>query len=145
MGVLAAQAALVELVTRHPDSLTVRYECGAALALGDGGGDGVGQQVARRARGFNMPVIYHNRRRDEAAERELGAGGQSAQEPGGEQPAGEHRSGGVASIFAVSTGGRCGRTITDVSSLWVCRCGPTSMSSTMACSAQPLSVSASFS
>ena len=32
----------------------------------------IGTQVARRAQGFDMPVIYYNRRRDEAAERELG-------------------------------------------------------------------------
>jgi glyoxylate reductase len=33
----------------------------------------IGQQVARRARGFDMTVLYHNRNRDEAAEAELGA------------------------------------------------------------------------
>jgi glyoxylate reductase len=33
----------------------------------------IGQQVARRARGFDMPVVYHNRRRDEAAEAALAA------------------------------------------------------------------------
>jgi glyoxylate reductase len=34
----------------------------------------IGQAVARRARGFNMRVLYHNRTRlDDAAERELGA------------------------------------------------------------------------
>ena len=33
----------------------------------------IGRQVARRARGFDMIVQYHNRRRDEAAERELPA------------------------------------------------------------------------
>jgi glyoxylate reductase len=33
----------------------------------------IGSAVARRARGFDMRVLYHNRRRDEAAERELGA------------------------------------------------------------------------
>ncbi len=32
----------------------------------------IGKQVARRARGFDMPVLYHNRRRDLAAEAELG-------------------------------------------------------------------------
>jgi len=32
----------------------------------------VGRQVARRARGFDMKIVYHNRRRDLAAEAELG-------------------------------------------------------------------------
>jgi glyoxylate reductase len=32
----------------------------------------IGQQVARRARGFDMRVAYHNRRRNPAAEAELG-------------------------------------------------------------------------
>lgn len=33
----------------------------------------IGKQVARRARGFEMTVLYYNRRRDEAAEQSLGA------------------------------------------------------------------------
>ncbi|HLR42756.1 MAG TPA: D-glycerate dehydrogenase, partial [Pseudogracilibacillus sp.] len=33
----------------------------------------IGQAVARRAKGFNMPVIYHNRSRNEEAEEEIGA------------------------------------------------------------------------
>ena len=32
----------------------------------------IGRQVARRARGFDMTVLYHNRRRDAQAEAELG-------------------------------------------------------------------------
>src|SRR5262245_16461961 len=32
----------------------------------------IGRQVAKRARGFDMTVLYHNRRRDEAAEKSLG-------------------------------------------------------------------------
>jgi len=32
----------------------------------------IGKEVARRASGFNMTVLYHNRNRDEAAEAELG-------------------------------------------------------------------------
>jgi glyoxylate reductase len=32
----------------------------------------IGRQVARRARGFDMTVLYHNRRRDPQAEAELG-------------------------------------------------------------------------
>jgi glyoxylate reductase len=41
--------------------------------LGIVGMGNIGRQVARRARGFDMPILYHNRRRDEAAEAELGA------------------------------------------------------------------------
>ncbi|MCL6592358.1 MAG: D-glycerate dehydrogenase [Alicyclobacillus sp.] len=33
----------------------------------------IGQAVARRARGFDMRILYHNRRRNTAAEAELGA------------------------------------------------------------------------
>ena len=33
----------------------------------------IGQAVARRARGFGMEIVYHNRSRKEEAERELGA------------------------------------------------------------------------
>ncbi|MCU0878468.1 MAG: D-glycerate dehydrogenase [Pirellulaceae bacterium] len=33
----------------------------------------IGRQVAQRARGFDMPVLYHNRRRNEEAEAALGA------------------------------------------------------------------------
>lgn len=33
----------------------------------------IGKQVARRARAFDMPVLYHNRRRDLAAEADYGA------------------------------------------------------------------------
>ncbi|MGI8979311.1 MAG: 2-hydroxyacid dehydrogenase [Pirellulaceae bacterium] len=33
----------------------------------------IGQQVARRARAFDMQVVYHNRRRNEAAEATVGA------------------------------------------------------------------------
>ena len=33
----------------------------------------IGKQVARRARGFDMKIVYHNRRRDETAEAETGA------------------------------------------------------------------------
>ncbi len=32
----------------------------------------IGKEVAQRARAFDMRILYHNRRRDEAAERELG-------------------------------------------------------------------------
>jgi len=33
----------------------------------------IGREVARRARGFNMKVLYHNRNRDVGAEKEFGA------------------------------------------------------------------------
>jgi|SRR5690625_307557 len=33
----------------------------------------IGRAVARRAKGFNMPILYHNRSRNEEAEEELGA------------------------------------------------------------------------
>lgn len=33
----------------------------------------IGKEVAKRARAFDMPILYHNRNRDEAAEAELGA------------------------------------------------------------------------
>jgi glyoxylate reductase len=40
--------------------------------LGIVGMGGIGRQVARRARGFDMTILYHNRRRDPQAEAELG-------------------------------------------------------------------------
>jgi glyoxylate reductase len=33
----------------------------------------IGKEVAKRARGFDMKILYHNRHRDEAAEAQLGA------------------------------------------------------------------------
>jgi glyoxylate reductase len=42
------------------------------MTLGIVGLGNIGRQVARRARGFDMTVLYHNRRRREEAERELG-------------------------------------------------------------------------
>jgi glyoxylate reductase len=41
--------------------------------LGIVGMGAIGREVAKRARGFDMHIVYQNRRRDEAAERELGA------------------------------------------------------------------------
>lgn len=41
--------------------------------LGIAGMGRIGAAIARRGKGFNMRVIYHNRNRNEAAERELGA------------------------------------------------------------------------
>jgi glyoxylate reductase len=43
-----------------------------ASTLGVIGLGRIGRQVAKRARGFDMTVLYHNRRRDEAAEKSLG-------------------------------------------------------------------------
>ena len=42
-------------------------------ALGIVGLGRIGYQVARRAAGFDMEILYHNRNRNERAERELGA------------------------------------------------------------------------
>lgn len=76
---LAAARRLVEgdKYTRSPEF--TRYDPGYILGrevhgstLGILGLGRIGKQVARRARGFDMSVLYHNRRRDEAAERELG-------------------------------------------------------------------------
>lgn len=46
----------------------------AGKTLGLVGMGRIGSAVARRALGFGMQVIYHNRRRDPAADRELNAG-----------------------------------------------------------------------
>jgi glyoxylate reductase len=57
----------------------VRYDPGYILGqevhgatLGIIGLGRIGRQIANRARGFDMQVLYHNRRRDEGAERLLG-------------------------------------------------------------------------
>jgi len=62
---------------RSPDF--TRYDPGYILGreihsatLGIIGLGRIGRQVAKRANGFDMTVIYHNRRRDEEAERLLG-------------------------------------------------------------------------
>jgi glyoxylate reductase len=62
---------------RSPDF--VRYDPGYMLGreihgttLGVVGLGRIGAQVARRARGFNMTILYHNRRRRPDAEAELG-------------------------------------------------------------------------
>jgi glyoxylate reductase len=49
----------------------IGYEV-TASTLGIVGLGRIGKQVAKRARAFDMRILYHNRRRDEAAERELG-------------------------------------------------------------------------
>jgi glyoxylate reductase len=76
---LAAARRLVEgdNYARSPDF--TRYDPGYILGreahsstLGIIGLGRIGKQVAKRARAFDMTILYHNRRRNEAAERELG-------------------------------------------------------------------------
>ncbi len=57
---------------QHYDpSFMIGYEVSGST-LGIIGLGRIGKQVAKRARAFDMKILYHNRRRDEAAERELG-------------------------------------------------------------------------
>lgn len=57
--------------THYDPSVLIGYEV-TGSTLGIVGLGRIGKQVARRARAFDMRIVYHNRRRDEAAERELG-------------------------------------------------------------------------
>ncbi len=57
--------------THYDPSQLIGYEVSGST-LGIVGLGRIGKQVARRAKAFDMPVLYYNRRRDEAAERELG-------------------------------------------------------------------------
>ena len=57
--------------THYDPSLFLGQEVHGAT-LGIIGMGSIGRQVARRARGFDMTVLYHNRRRDLQAEAELG-------------------------------------------------------------------------
>ncbi|HBH53537.1 MAG TPA: D-glycerate dehydrogenase, partial [Planctomycetaceae bacterium] len=57
--------------THYDPALLIGAEVSGST-LGIVGLGRIGKQVAQRARGFDMPILYHNRRRDEAAERELG-------------------------------------------------------------------------
>jgi glyoxylate reductase len=77
---LAAARRLAEgdRYARSPDF--TRYDPGYILGrevhgavLGIIGMGRIGRQVAKRAKAFDMTVIYHNRRRDEASEASLGA------------------------------------------------------------------------
>ena len=76
---LAAARRLVEgdRYARSPEF--TRYDPGYILGreihgqtLGIIGLGRIGKQIAQRARGFDMTTLYHNRRRDEAAEQALG-------------------------------------------------------------------------
>jgi glyoxylate reductase len=58
--------------THYDPSLMLGYEV-HGTTLGIVGMGNIGKQVAKRARGFDMRVLYHNRRRDPQAEAELGA------------------------------------------------------------------------
>lgn len=57
--------------TRYDPSYMIGSEV-HGTTLGIVGLGRIGKQVAKRARGFDMRILYHNRRRNEAAERELG-------------------------------------------------------------------------
>lgn len=57
--------------THYDPSILIGQEV-TGSTLGIIGLGRIGKQVARRAQGFEMPVLYHNRRRDLEAERELG-------------------------------------------------------------------------
>lgn len=57
--------------TRHDPSLLIGREVSGST-LGIVGMGRIGRQVARRARGFEMAILYHNRNRDTEAEEKLG-------------------------------------------------------------------------
>jgi len=76
---LAAARRLVEGDCYARSPTFTRYDPGYLLGreihgqtLGIIGLGSIGKQVARRARGFEMTVLYHNRRRDDSAEQALG-------------------------------------------------------------------------
>src|SRR5205085_8638910 len=76
---LAAARRLVEGDRYARSPQFTRYDPGYILGrevhgatLGIIGLGRIGKQVAQRARGFEMTVLYHNRHRDEQAERKLG-------------------------------------------------------------------------
>ena len=57
--------------THYDPSILIGHEV-TGSTLGIVGMGRIGKQVAKRARAFDMTILYHNRRRDEAAEEELG-------------------------------------------------------------------------
>jgi glyoxylate reductase len=59
-----------EFVHYDPSILIGKEISGSTLGIVGMGR--IGKQVAKRARGFDMPTLYHNRHRDPAAEEELG-------------------------------------------------------------------------
>ena len=58
-------------VAWHPDMLTGRDIYGATIGIVGAGR--IGQAVARRAKGFNMKILYYNRSRKPEMEKTLGA------------------------------------------------------------------------
>ncbi len=56
----------------YDPSIMIGHEV-STCTLGIVGMGRIGKQVAKRARAFDMPLLYHNRKRDEAAERDYGA------------------------------------------------------------------------
>lgn len=57
--------------THYDPAILIGHEV-TGSTLGIIGMGRIGKQVAKRARAFDMKILYHNRRRDEAAEEELG-------------------------------------------------------------------------
>ena len=57
--------------THYDPSILIGHEV-TGSTLGIVGMGRIGKQVAKRARAFDMKILYHNRRRDEASEEELG-------------------------------------------------------------------------
>lgn len=57
--------------THYDPSILIGHEV-TGSTLGIVGMGRIGKQVAKRARAFDMTILYHNRRRDEVAEEELG-------------------------------------------------------------------------
>ncbi|HSG73150.1 MAG TPA: D-glycerate dehydrogenase [Planctomycetaceae bacterium] len=60
-----------EEFTHYDPRILIGQEVSGSV-LGIVGMGRIGKQVARRARAFDMTILYHNRHRDEAAENELG-------------------------------------------------------------------------